>query len=592
MADESLNLVRFAGNLVIAAFFAGDNERRRKLKRDELLQQFSESLQTGIRPQEISKAVQDLRSGNKATHPFHWEIEFPEVFGRENSGFDAVVGNPPFMGGMLISTALGDRYRDWLYASFPESGNRMDFVGYFFRQAFTLLRREGALGLIATNTVAQGDTRSGGLRFVCSHGGTIYCARRRYRWPGQAAVVVSVVHIAKGTVDGPLLLDLKNVARITAYLFHSGGHDDPAVLQTNRGRCFIGSNVLGMGFTFDEDDRDGVASSIEQMDRLVSKDRRNAECISRFIGGEELNNSPALANRRFIINFGSLPESEARKWPDLMAILEEKVRPQRQQAKRDAYRVRWWQFGEKQEVLYESTRDLSQVLASCQVGPHLSFGFLPVGWVYAHTLTIFALPTFSAFCIMQSRIHETWTRFFASSMKDDIRYTPTDCFETFPFPDNFETDAKLEAVGKEYYEYRATLMVKNDEGLTKTYNRFHDPNETSAEIKKLRELHAAMDRAVLDAYGWTELKPTCEFLLDYEEEDEDEEDTGKVRKKKKPWRYRWPDEFRDEVLAKLLELNKQRAEQEALAGPVEKPKKAVGRKAKMKNEEPGLFNDQ
>jgi len=74
-----------------------------------------------------------------------------------------------------------------------------------------------------------------------------------------------------------------------------------------------------------------------------------------------------------------------------------------------------------------------------------------------------------------------------------------------------------------------------------------------------------MDRAVLDAYGWHDLKPTCEFLLDYEE-DEDDDENGKVSKKKKPWRYRWPDEFRDDVLARLLELNKQRAEEEQLSG--------------------------
>jgi len=124
----------------------------------------------------------------------------------------------------------------------------------------------------------------------------------------------------------------------------------------------------------------------------------------------------------------------------------------------------------------------------------------------------------------------------------------------------------LEAVGKEYYEFRAAIMLKNDEGLTKTYNRFHDPNETSPEIKKLREMHAAMDRAVLDAYGWTDLQPTCEFLLDYYEEEEDEEETGKARKKKKPWRYRWPDAFRDEVLARLLALNRERAEEDLLSG--------------------------
>ena len=146
-----------------------------------------------------------------------------------------------------------------------------------------------------------------------------------------------------------------------------------------------------------------------------------------------------------------------------------------------------------------------------------------------------------------------------------MRYTPSDCFETFPFPTNFETNSSLETAGKAYYEFRAALMVRNNEGLTKTYNRFHDPDERSPDILKLRELHAAMDRAVLDAYGWTDLKPTCEFLLDYEE-DEDEDESGGGRRRKKPWRYRWPDDFRDEVLARLLELNRQRAEEERLAG--------------------------
>jgi hypothetical protein len=146
----------------------------------------------------------------------------------------------------------------------------------------------------------------------------------------------------------------------------------------------------------------------------------------------------------------------------------------------------------------------------------------------------------------------------------------------------------LQAAGKEYYEFRAALMVRNNEGLTKTYNRFHDPNERSPDIFKLRELHAAMDRAVLDAYGWTDLQPTCEFLLDYEEEEDEEESGG--RQRKKPWRYRWPDDFRDEVLARLLELNKQRAEQEALAGTAANALRKTGRRrAAPKDDGPRLF---
>jgi hypothetical protein len=164
---------------------------------------------------------------------------------------------------------------------------------------------------------------------------------------------------------------------------------------------------------------------------------------------------------------------------------------------------------------------------------------------------------------MQSRVHEIWARFFSSTLKDDLNYTPSDCFETFPFPEHFETNEHLKAIGQEYYDFRAQLMIANNEGLTKTYNRFHDPYDRSPEIKKLRELHYAMDRAVLDAYGWTDIVPTCEFLLDYEE-DEDEEDDSSRRKK--PWRYRWPDDVLDEGLARLLDVNQKRAEEERLAG--------------------------
>ena len=131
--------------------------------------------------------------------------------------------------------------------------------------------------------------------------------------------------------------------------------------------------------------------------------------------------------------------------------------------------------------------------------------------------------------VLQSRPHEVWARFFASSMKDDLRYTPSDCFETFPFPPNWQSNPALEAAGKAYYDFRAALMVKNNEGLTKTYNRFHDPDEHSPDILRLRALHADMDRAVLDAYGWTDIPPTCEFILDHDEDADEDENSRRAR---------------------------------------------------------------
>lgn len=127
----------------------------------------------------------------------------------------------------------------------------------------------------------------------------------------------------------------------------------------------------------------------------------------------------------------------------------------------------------------------------------------------------------------------------------------------------------MQKCGLAYDEIRAAVMRESGDGLTKTYNRFNDPDERHPDILKLRELHDTMDRAVVDAYGWTDIQPRCEFLLDYE----DEEEAETPSRRKKPWRYRWPDDIRDEVLARLLALNAERAKQEQLTGTPETTKK-------------------
>jgi hypothetical protein len=589
LAEEALNPLRFYGDAVVAAFFARPNDKGRKAYVSELAESLTAYL---VNPHKMELRA-PLEAARKAllSHqpfsisPFHWEIEFPEVFDRQNPGFDAFVGNPPFAGKNTLVAGHAEGYLDWLKAIHEESHGNADLVAHFFRRAFDLLRREGAFGLIATNTIGQGDTRSTGLRWICTHGGMIYDSIRRKKWPGMAAVVVSVVHVAKGTTAKAYRLDGRDVPIITAYLFHAGGHDDPAALRANAAKSFVGSYVLGMGFTFDDTDAKGVASPIAEMQRLIAKDPRNAERIFPYIGGEEVNDSPTHTHHRYVINFGEITEAEARRWPELMKIVEEKVRPKRLADNRESYRRYWWQYAEKRGDLNIAIRGLERVLVISRHQPNWVMAFMRPNMVFSEATIVITLEQTASLAVLQSRPHEIWARFFASSMKDDMRYTPSDCFETFPFPPNFETNSPLESAGQAYYEFRAALMVRNNAGLTKTYNRFHDPDERSPDILKLRELHAAMDRAVLDAYGWTDLRPTCELLLDYEE-DEDEDESGGGRRRKKPWRYRWPDDFRDEVLARLLELNRERAEEERLSGAAERSGKVKMTRAKGKTKKP------
>lgn len=236
--------------------------------------------------EQIAAIRAELAAGPKGIRPFHWELEFPEVFQDGRGGFDAFVGNPPFVGGRRIKEALGQASQDWLQAQFPESSANGDLCAFFFRRCFEMLRPGGTLGLIATNTIAQGDTRSTGLRWICTHNGTIYAARRRYRWPGVAAVVVSIVHLCKGAYDGEKRIDGRPVPQITAFLFDKGGHEDPKQLTANAGKSFVGSYVLGMGFTFDDsgdadDDTPGIPSPIATMERLIAENPKTARRSSR-----------------------------------------------------------------------------------------------------------------------------------------------------------------------------------------------------------------------------------------------------------------------------------------------------------------------
>ena len=552
--------VQILGDMVTAAFFEASTAKEREVIR----RRYADDVLAGKQHQHRSW-LEELRREDPPLVPFHWQIEFPEIFDRPNPGFDAIVGNPPFQGGRNITRTQGVAYAQWLRTLNPGSTGGADLVAHFFRRAFELVRCQGTVGFIATNTIAQGATRASGLFWICTNGGVVYSARRRVEWMGLAAVVVSIVHIVKGHYTESKHLDGIEVEQITAHLFHSGSHQSPARLAANKGQSFQGSITHGIGFTFDDYDRSGIASSLASMHQLIIDNPNNQEVIYPFIGGHEVNTSPTHLHKRHIINFGERSEAECKEhWPALFEIVELIVKPQRSNKDPNKYpRMvnEWWKYWNPRFELYKSIHSLERILAISQTSRTVAFAFLPSSMVYSHKLVVFPFDSYAAFATLQSRVHDTWARFLGSTMKDDAVYTPSDCFETFPFPENWNIRSDLEAVGKQYYEFRAALMVHNDEGLTKTYNRFNDPYEGAREVVELRRLHAAADRSVLDSYGWTEIPSDCEFLLDYAIDEE----TWSQRKRK-PYRYRWPDDVRDEVLARLLELNAERAAEEARAG--------------------------
>jgi hypothetical protein len=452
---------------------------------------------------------------------FHWSLEFPDAAA---GGFDVILGNPPFMGGLRISGVAGEAYRRWLEAALAPFGGTADLCAAFFRRAFALLRPGGRLGMIATNTIGQGDTRESGLKVILAQGGRIAFARRFVRWPGQASVEVNLVVIEaprarrtqEGTGgDGGALLDDHPVAAISSRL-DAEPDGEPARLRQNDGKAFQGDIVRGLGFVLEA----------AEAEALLARDPRNADCLFPYLNGDDLNTHPAQQPGRWVICFHDWDLVRAQQYPDLLRIVEERVKPEREglRGPGDARnRAAWWQFGAYRAGMRHAIAPLRRVLARSRISEMHAPVFVPKGWIYNEQLVVFAFDDDYHFALLQSGVHEAWARRQASSLRTDLRYTPTDCFATFPFPPAEDAAPDLARVlahpafahaaqiGAAYHERRREVMQARRIGLTKTYNLLHDPACRDADIADLRRLHAALDVAILACYGWDDLDPGHDF---------------------------------------------------------------------------------
>ena len=510
---------------------------------------------------------------------FHWPLEFPEVF-VDRAGFDAFVCNPPFMGGQKITGNMGTAYRDYLVEHLAR-GKRgsADLCAYFALRAVSLLREGGQFGFLATNTIAQGDTREVGLDQLTADGCVIPRAVPSRPWPGTASLEVAHVWLRKGRWASPFVLDEKPVTGISAFLTEPGAVvGPPHRLAANAGKSFIGSYVLGMGFVLEP----------EEARRLIEKNPRNRDVLFPYLNGEDLNSRTDQSPSRWVINFFDWPLDRdsapddydgrvAADYPDCLAIVEEKVKPERivNKFSKNA-RERWWQYERGRPELYRIITGMERVLIHPLTSKHHTFVFIGQGIVASHMTVVLPLASWSDYCCLQSELHWKWALEYGNKLENRPQYTPSDCFETFPFPPD---TTGLAVIGQTYFDHRRQVMLSRQEGLTKTYNRFHDPDEPASDIQKLRDLHVEMDQAVAAAYGWSDLDLGHGF-----------------HETKQGTRFTISESARREVLARLLKLNHERYAEEVAQGLHDKTKgKAAKAPRKSKGKafsEPSLFGEE
>ncbi|RSX47931.1 Eco57I restriction-modification methylase domain-containing protein [Bifidobacterium castoris] len=475
----------------------------------------------------------------------HWPLEIPEVM--ENGGFDAIIGNPPFLGGQKLTGTMGANVREWLITTIAD-GNRgsADLCAYFFLRAFSIMRSGGTLGLLATNTIAQGKTREVSLDRMLQEHFTIYRSIRSRSWPVKSAnLEYSTIWGVKGAVPDAVQrnCDGVEVARISSLLEPQGrvaGKPEP--LEENDNISFQGCIVLGQGFIISQ----------EQANEWIADDPRNKEVLHPYLNGKDLNSRPDCSASRWVIDFNDWSEERARTYSLPYKHILETVKPERQKKKADGtYKLRkplperWWQYAEKRPALRKAIAPLDRVLVIAQVSKTLMPQLVSSNQILDAKLIVFATSNYADLSVLSSSMHRDWVMKYGTTMRQDSTYVPTAVFVPFPRPK--ATDA-LQRIGRMLDEERREIMLRRQLGLTDLYNRINNSditNDDDADIARMRAIHRELDETVMAAYDWSDIDLQHGF---YEYRDV----------------TRWTvcPQARVEILDRLLEENHRRADAE------------------------------
>jgi len=522
----------------------------------------------------------DLPAGKPIRKPFHWPLEFPEVFSGVGWGFDAFIGNPPFAFGKNVSTSCGTSYNSFLILNNSAAKKNVDICAHFFHCAFALLNSNGAMGMLATSSIAEGETRLAALESIIFAGGSIYSATSKSKWPGAANVFICRVSVSKRQWEGAFTLDGKCVKGISSFLTPDTNWQ-PVSLQENQGVAFYGAIPNGDGFFIPK----------AEAEALLTKSPDHHKVLYPFLTGKDLNSNPSQSASRFAINFWDWSEDVASKYSDAFEIVANRVKPYRATLKSTKPKLaeKWWIYEANPKGLHDAIgrsehfrggvtkTALNEVLVIARVSSTNAFTFVSPNQIFDCALIVVASDDFGVFAVLQSSIHFAFAWQHGGKMKSDLRYSPTMCLATFPFPkpDDFEG---LRLAGRSFNEKRKGILTKRKWGLTRLSNSLHDSDCGDSDIQGLRSCLADLDMRVLEAYGWSDIALNHGFHhVDY-------------LPAGRNLRYTISEPARIEILHRLADLNLQRHKEEAnknsIASDSAKNATKLGRKGKRTSSEP------
>jgi N-6 DNA Methylase len=402
---------------------------------------------------------------------------------------NAIIGNPPYHGSQNLRKILDEDYVEWLKEQF--GAGLKDLCVYWFRRAAEQMRPGDRAGLVGTNSISQNRARGASLNYVIEKGGVITDAVSRQKWPGEAVVNVSIVNWVQQPDKPPerFVLDAEPVEGINTRLHESKlAIEEYEPLPANKGHSFQGPIPAGR-FYLEPDEAGAI---------LDRDDANYAEVVRPYLIGDDITEEPEQQPRRFIVDFGMRTLEQAMQFPDALQLVRERVKPTREENNREAYRRYWWRFAEPRPKMRGAIEGLQRYIAGNRIGKRFLFCWADASVCPSDLTIVFAFDDDYSMGILNSSIHGAWARSESSTLRIDLRYTPTSCFETFPWPQPDDAvRGEIGAISKDLIDRRQSICVENEIGLTDLYNRVDE-----GAWYELSDLHRQLDEAVARAYGW------------------------------------------------------------------------------------------
>jgi hypothetical protein len=445
-----------------------------------------------------------------------------------------IIGNPPYLGSRYLAKEHGYDYARALHKLYSDVPKMADYCVHWFRRSHDHLPEHtkndpfaGRAGLVGTNNVRTGASRVASLDYVLDHGGTIVEAVSSQPWSGDAAVHVSIVNWVKGeAVAGPKRLymlkgsnpngnwTIEEVARINGSLQSQMDVSAAVLLPVNAEpkRCFVGQYPFNEGFLLTPSEAKG----------LLEQEPTTRDVVFPYLIGRDLVEDGKASRwiidfaRRNLLEAGSYRGAFERVKRVVMPVVLAKAGAERKATGKETTRwtrmaERWWQFRDWQPGTMAAIASVRRYIACSRVTKRPIFDFVSRHVHPDNTVIVFSFADDYSFGILQSAAHWRWFVAKCSTLTERFRYTSETVFDTFPWPQS-PTAKQIETVAAlavEVRRVRAEALKVSTGGLRAVYRTLELPGR-----HPLKDAHAALDSAVLAAYGFDPKKDLLAQLLD------------------------------------------------------------------------------